>query len=118
MNRAQLTVGGIMAKYILRIAASLSLFIFVPAIAAQSMFDKINDFDGDGRADFAITRAEGGLKIWHIWQTTGGHRQVHWGLDTDINAPGDMTRTGDQISVSSEEYLPRRPRRRVIFTFG
>lgn len=77
-----------MTKAILRIAASLSLVTFVSQISAQSMFDKINDFDGDGRADFAVTRSEGGLKIWHIWQTTTGHRQLHWGLDTDINAAG------------------------------
>ena len=75
--------------------AFLSLGILTTSILAQSMFDKINDFDGDGRADFAITRNEGGLKIWHIWQSGSGYRQLHWGVDsTDNNAAGDYDGDG------------------------
>jgi len=72
-----------------------SLVIFPSLISALSMFDRVNDFDGDGRADFAVTRNEGGLKIWYIWQTTAGYRQLHWGLDsTDTNAAGDYDGDG------------------------
>jgi hypothetical protein len=83
-----------MTKSILRITGrllfiSISLAISVSVITAQSMFDRINDFDGDGRADFVVTRDEGGLKIWHIWQTTAGYRQVHWGVESDLATPGD-----------------------------
>ena len=60
------------------------------SIYSQSMFRKINDFDGDGKADFAVTREEGGLKMWYIWQTTAGFRRTHWGVTTtDANVPGD-----------------------------
>ncbi len=71
-----------------------ALMISTVGVSAQSMFDKINDFDGDGRADFAVTRNEGGLKIWHIWQTTAGYRQLHWGVNTDIAAAGDYDGDG------------------------
>ena len=71
-----------------------SLLIIAIDVPAQSMFDKINDFDGDGRADFAVARSEGGLKIWHIWRTTAGYRQVHWGIDSDINVAGDYDGDG------------------------
>lgn len=66
------------------------VFLSASAITSQSMFRKINDFDGDGKADFAVTRNEGGMKVWYIWQTTGGFRRVHWGVEgTDTNTPGD-----------------------------
>jgi hypothetical protein len=42
------------------------------SVSAVSMFDKVNDFDGDGHADYAVTRNENGLKIWHIWRSTAG----------------------------------------------
>lgn len=61
---------------------------------APNMFVKVSDFDGDGRADFAITRNEGGLKIWYIWQTSAGFRVAHWGIDTDVAAAGDYDGDG------------------------
>ena len=71
----------------------LALLLLVSGSYAQppspTMFDKQNDFDGDGKADFAVTRNEGGLKIWHIWQTTAGYRVQHWGLSSDFSVAGD-----------------------------
>lgn len=71
-----------------------ALVILTAGVSAQSMFDKINDFDGDGRADFAVIRNEGGLKIWYIWQTTAGYRQLHWGVNSDLAAAGDYDGDG------------------------
>ncbi len=58
-------------------------------VYAQNMFRKINDFDGDGRADYAVTRNENGSKVWYIWQTTAGFRAMQWGIDSDKIAAGD-----------------------------
>ena len=58
------------------------------------MFRKVNDFDGDGKADFAVTRIENGLKIWYIRQSTAGFRVVHWGKNFDHNAAGDYDGDG------------------------
>lgn len=61
---------------------SLITVFIVPAssVGAQNMFRKVNDFDGDGRADYAVTRNENGYKYWYIWQTTEGFKVKHWGL--------------------------------------
>ena len=77
----------------LRIGVLMVLLASCVSVVAQSMFRKVNDFDGDGRADFAVTRNEGGLKIWYILQTTAGFRRVHWGTN-DVNAPGDYDGDG------------------------
>ena len=69
---------------------AVALFIVAPSlsIAGQSMFDKVNDFDGDGRADYVITRNVDGLKVWHIWRSTAGYLTVQWGLAGDAAAAG------------------------------
>lgn len=58
------------------------------------MFRRVSDFDGDGRADFAVTRSEGGLKIWYILHANGSMRQVHWGIGSDSQAAGDYDGDG------------------------
>jgi hypothetical protein len=75
---------------------SFQVFIVVAAlmfvasgVAGQSMFRRINDFDGDGKADFAVTRNEGGLKVWYIWQTSAGVRRIQFGLANDSLVAGD-----------------------------
>src|SRR5688572_21380806 len=71
------------------------LVMFVSVVSAQSMFDKINDFDGDGRADFVVVRNEDGFMIWHISQSTAGYRRLHWGAtSTDFRAAGDYDGDG------------------------
>jgi len=53
------------------------------------------DFNGDGRTDFAVTRNEGGLKIWYgqyAGSSTTFARQ--WGLDGDTPALADYDGDG------------------------
>jgi uncharacterized protein (DUF2141 family) len=72
----------------------LILLVSVFEIRSQNMFRKASDFDGDGRADFAITRNDGNLKYWWIWQTTAGMRVVHWGISSDSPAASDYDGDG------------------------
>ena len=72
----------------------LLILTLVSSALAQSMFEKINDFDGDGKADFAITREEGNQKIWYLWQTTAGFKAVHWGTNFDNIVAGDYDGDG------------------------
>jgi hypothetical protein len=58
------------------------------------MFRKVSDFDGDGRADFAVIRDEFGSKIWYVWQSTSGFKVIHWGTGFDISAAGDYNADG------------------------
>jgi hypothetical protein len=64
------------------------------SVSAVSMFDKVNDFDGDGHADYAVTRNENGLKIWHIWRSTAGYLVVQWGVADDAVRAGDYDGDG------------------------
>lgn len=59
-----------------------------------NMFRKVSDFDGDGRADFAVIRDEGGSKIWYVRQTTAGIKIFHWGTGFDFSAAGDYNADG------------------------
>ena len=43
----------------------VSIF-FTSAACGQNMFRKVNYFDGDGKADFAVTRNIDGFKFWYI----------------------------------------------------
>ena len=62
--------------------------------SAQNMFRKVNDFDGDGKADLAITRAENGTKVWWVWRSRDGFSAFQWGLPSDQNAAGDYDGDG------------------------
>jgi hypothetical protein len=89
----------IMQGFFIRKASSVFLIGFVlsflaVSMSAQNMFRKVNDFDGDGKADFAITRAENGLKVWYLWQSTAGFSVFQWGLGSDQNAAGDYDGDG------------------------
>lgn len=52
------------------------------------------DFDGDQKADYAVTRKQGGSLVWYIYGTISGFRAVQFGIDTDIPVRGDFD--GDQ----------------------
>ena len=69
--------------------ALFSLVILASSGFAQSMFDKVNDFDGDGRADYAVTRSENGLKVWYLWRSTAGYSVIQWGVAEDFARAGD-----------------------------
>jgi hypothetical protein len=69
--------------------------IFLTSTAfGQNMFRKTMDFDGDGKADFAVTRDIGGSKYWYIWQSRDGFRVSQFGLATDQNIAGDYDGDG------------------------
>jgi len=89
-----------------------TLFICVTSltVSAESMFDKVNDFDGDGHADYAITRNENGLKMWHIWRSTAGYQVTQWGVADDTVTAGDYDGDGrTDIAVTRlTNYLDNR----------
>jgi len=77
--------------------ALLSGLVFALTAASvygQSLYRKMNDFDGDGKADFAITRNLNGSRYWYILKTTQGFSVKQWGLATDENAVGDYDGDG------------------------
>ncbi|CAN5834073.1 hypothetical protein BH20ACI4_BH20ACI4_20190 [soil metagenome] len=78
------------------VAFTVLFFSIVSAtnIQAQNMFRKMNDFDGDGKTDFAVTRSEGDSKIWYIWQSRDGFKAFQWGIYNDINTAGDYDGDG------------------------
>ena len=101
ISNYNLQLGGenkVKKNYLQKMFVVLTL-IFVSIISAmsvqaQNMFRKVNDFDGDGKADFAVTRNQDGYKYWYIMQSAGGIRVFQWGLDFDQNASGDYDGDG------------------------
>jgi len=81
-------------KALVALFGAVILSFFSSGVFAQNMFRKVSDFDGDGKADFAVTRNQGGQKIWWIWQTTAGLRVVQWGVDFDQRAASDYDGDG------------------------
>jgi hypothetical protein len=71
------------------------------------MFRKMNDFDGDGKSDFAVTRNEGNSKIWYVWQSRDGFKGFNWGVNGDMLAPGDYDGDGKtDFAIFRPEQLP------------
>ncbi len=87
-----------------RLAFVIALIaIATSTLSAQSMFRKVNDFDGDSKADFVVTRAENFLMVWHIWRSTAGYLPVQWGVPSDRVAAGDYNGDGrTDIAVARE----------------
>ncbi len=52
------------------------------------------DFDADGKADFAVTRRVNGKLIWYILGTTSGFRAFQFGNETDKPLRGDFDADG------------------------
>ena len=53
------------------------------------------DFDGDGKADLAVTRVESGNLVWYYLPSSGGqYQRVVWGLSSDLQVPGDYDGDG------------------------
>lgn len=76
------------------VAVCFVLMVFAMGVRPQSMFQKAADYDGDGRADYAVVGSEAGLKVWHIWRTRDGYLRIQWGLSGDRNAPADYDGDG------------------------
>jgi hypothetical protein len=56
------------------------------------------DFDGDGRTDLSVFRPSDGN--WYYQGSTSGFNGIHFGVSTDIPAPGDFDNDGKtDISV-------------------
>ena len=92
------------------------LLLFSAAgVSAQSMFRKALDFDGDGRADYAITRNQNGSMIWYIWQSSAGLKVVHWGVQYDTPAAGDYDGDGKTDLAVYRETLGSNPA--ITYTF-
>ena len=97
------------------------LFLICLSVSAfsQNMFRKMMDFDGDGKADFAVTRDIGGSRYWYIWQTTDGFRVFQWGLDIDIdeNAAGDFDGDGKFDVGNYRDHLRKQEAETLSFGF-
>lgn len=72
----------------------------------------MNDFDGDGKADFAVMRNEGDFqvgiyKVWYIWQSRDGFKAFRWGVNGDLPAAGDYDGDGKtDVAIFRPEQLP------------
>ncbi|MBK7792424.1 MAG: PQQ-dependent sugar dehydrogenase [Betaproteobacteria bacterium] len=63
------------------------------ALGSYAMIQGRNDFDGDGRTDFAIWRPVDGN--WYVIRSATGQVTVQqWGLPGDVPAPGDYDGDG------------------------
>jgi hypothetical protein len=79
----------------------------VVGVCGQNMFRKMMDFDGDGKADFVITRDIGGAKYWYLWQSANGFAVRHWGLENDQAIPGDYDGDGKyDFAIFRREIVP------------
>jgi hypothetical protein len=79
--------------WVASLSGILLIFSAFP-VFSQNMYRKVSDFDGDGRADFAVTRNLNNQKHWWIWQTTAGLIVVQWGLQFDLPAASDYDGDG------------------------
>jgi hypothetical protein len=95
-----------MRKLALALLVVLVLLASTLESRSQNMFRKVNDFDGDGKADFAVTRNVGAAKVWYIWQSTGAFRALQYGLNTDENVAGDYDGDGKtDVAVFRQETV-------------
>jgi subtilisin family serine protease len=57
--------------------------------------NKVLDFDGDGKTDFAAIQNTGGGMTWHIWRSTAGYTTFTFGVfDQDNPVPADYDGDG------------------------
>ncbi|HMS43844.1 MAG TPA: FG-GAP-like repeat-containing protein, partial [Pyrinomonadaceae bacterium] len=65
-------------------------FVGTSSVVSQNVF---NDFDGDGKTDFAVFRPT--ERNWYIWQSQSNTMRVeNWGLASDTLAPADFDGDG------------------------
>jgi hypothetical protein len=80
--------------YVRLLGVTFIIIILATTHFSQNMFRKMNDFDGDGKTDFAVTRREGDSKVWYIRQSRDGFKAFRWGVSGDMDAPGDYDGDG------------------------
>ena len=102
--------------YVRLLGFGLLLIAFAITGFSQNMFRKMNDFYGDGKADFAVVRNEGTFqpgiyKVWYVWQSRDGFRAFRWGVNGDMLAPGDYDGDGktDFAVFRPEQFFPQIP---------
>ncbi|MCB9583515.1 MAG: hypothetical protein H6717_41160 [Polyangiaceae bacterium] len=73
-------------------------------INARHFCGRSSDFDGDGKADFALYRTSRGFGgLWKIRYSGGGEDLFQWGQDGDIPCPADI------VGDSRAELVVYRP---------
>jgi thermitase len=61
---------------------------------AALTFNKVLDFDGDGKTDHVAIQNNGGAMTWHIYRSTAGYTAVNFGVFAD-DIPVPMDFDGD-----------------------
>ncbi len=65
------------------------------------------DFDGDGKADFLVSRDGGGQAIYFLRTATGAVSSFYFGLPTDIVTPGDFDGDGKtDVAIARQVVSP------------
>ena len=77
--------------------------VLTSSVAAQNMFRKVNDFDGDGRADYAVTRNENGYKFGMSGKALPDLRRFNGDCLPIIHARAITTATAKRILPSIVE---------------
>jgi hypothetical protein len=78
-----------------------SLFVLILLNFTSLSAERVDDYDGDGKADFAAARVEnqGGVIKWqwYILKSGGGFSTAQWGFD-----PGSQAETGSDIPMAGD----------------
>jgi hypothetical protein len=75
--------------YVLKSSTNYTAYDVAP-FGASTDKPVVGDYNGDGKADYAVIRRSGGVTTWYILYTgTSTFAASSWGTDTDIPVPGD-----------------------------